>query len=321
MTFPLRSAVVLLLALVTFVASAQTYPSKAIRLVVPFAPGGGTDLTARIVAQKLSENFGQQVVVDNRGGAGTIVGTQVVVSAPPDGYTLLIGTPHLTTLPSLGTKLPYDPSKDVAPITNLVSTPNLLVIHPSLPAKTVKELIVLAKARPGTLNYSSAGVGGGSHLSAELFKAMAGIDMVHVPYKGAGPALIDLLAGNVATYFGSVASSLPHVKSGRLRALGVTGLQRSTAAPDVPTIAEAGVPGFEVSNWNGLLGPAAVPKDIIDKLHREVGKVLQAADVKERFLKEGFTPVGNSPAEFAAYLKAETAKWTKVIKSAGIRAE
>lgn len=301
--------------------TAQTYPNRPIRVIVPFAPGGGTDIVARIVAQKLSETLSQQVVIDNRSGAGTIVGTQLAIAASPDGYTILMGTPHLTTLPSLNPKLPYDPAKDVAPITNVVSTPNLLVTHPSLPAKSVKELIALAKAKPGHLNYSSAGVGGVAHLSAELFKAMAGIDMVHVPYRGAASALIDVLAGQVVMYFGSVASSLPHLRAGKLRALAVTGAQRSPAAPDIPTVAEAGLPGFEVSNWNALFAPAATPKEIIEKLHAEVVKVLLMPDMKERLLREGFTPVGNTPQEFAAYLSAETAKWNKVIKGAGIRAD
>lgn len=302
-------------------ATAQTYPNKPIRLIVGLSPGGGTDLTARIVAQKLSENLGQQVVVDNRAGAGTIIGTQLAIAAPPDGYTILMGTPHLTTLPSLNPKLPYDPAKDLAPITNVVSTPNLLVTHPSLPAKSVKELIALAKAKPGYLNYASAGIGGVAHLSAELFKAMAGVNIVHIPFKGAGPAVNDLLGGHVTMYFGSAASSLPQVRAGMLRALAVTGAQRLPEAPDIPTVAEAGLPGFEVSNWNGLFAPAPTPKEIIAKLNAEVVTVLNMPGMKEKFLREGFTPVGNTPQEFAAYLRAETVKWAKVIRNAGIRAD
>lgn len=311
----------LLCTLTALLATAQTYPNRPIRMIVGLAPGGGTDVAARIVAQKLSENLGQQVVIDNRAGAGTIIGTQLAIAASPDGYTILMGTPHLTTLPSLNPKLPYDPAKDLAPITNVVATPNLLVTHPSLPAKSVKELIALGKAKPGYLNYASAGIGGIAHLSAELFKVMAGVNMVHVPYKGFGPALNDLLGGHVAMYFGSVASSVPQVRAGKLRALAVTGAQRSPAVPDIPTIAEAGLPGFEVSNWNGLFAPAATPKEIIAKLNAEVVTVLNMPGMKEKFLREGFAPVGNTPQEFAAYLSAETARWDKVIKDAGIRTD
>jgi len=299
----------------------QAYPVRPVRLVVPAAPGGGTDITARIIAPKLSELLGQQVVVENRAGAGTMIGSEAVARAAPDGYTLLMGISTLAINPAMYKKVPYDALKDFAPISQVVSLPNVLVTHPSLPAKTVKELVAFARARPGQLNYASAGVGTNPHLSMELFLAMTGLKMIHVPYKGAGPGLVDTVAGHVSVMTPSIISGLPHVRGGRLRALGVTSAKRAGGVPDIPTIAEAGVPGYDAVQWFGVLAPTATPRAIVVRLHGEIVRVLQAADVRGRLSADGADPVGSSPEEFAAFLRAETAKWAKVVKDAGIQPE
>jgi tripartite-type tricarboxylate transporter receptor subunit TctC len=319
-----RSALILLCAALAAVfspAQAQQYPTKPVRLVVPSAPGGGTDITARIVAPKLSEFLGQQVVVENRGGAGTMIGSEAVARAAPDGYTLLMGISTLAINPAMYKKVPYDALKDFAPISQVVSLSNLLVTHPSLPAKTVKELVAFARARPGRINYASAGVGTNPHLSVELFLSMAGLRMVHVPYKGSGQGIVDVVAGHVPVMMPSILTGLPHAKTGRLRGLGVTGSKRAGAAPEIPTIAEAGVPGYEAVQWFGVLAPTGTPREIVARLHGEIVRALQAADVRGRLTADGADPVGSSPEEFAAFLRAETAKWAKVVRDAGIQPE
>jgi tripartite-type tricarboxylate transporter receptor subunit TctC len=299
----------------------QSWPVRAVRLVVPSAPGGGTDITARIVAPKLSEQLGQQVIVENRAGAGTMIGGEVVARAAPDGYTLLMGISTLAINPAMYKKVPYDALKDFAPISQVVSLSNLLVTHPSLPVQSVKSLIAFARARPGQIYYASAGVGTNPHLSVELFLSMAGLKMVHVPYKGSGQGIVDVVAGHVPVMMPSILTGLPHAKTGRLRGLGVTGAKRAGAAPDIPTIAEAGVPGYEAVQWFGVLAPAGTPREIVVRLHGEIVHLLNAAEVRGRLLGDGADPVGSSPEEFAAFLRAETAKWAKVVTDAGIQPE
>ena len=300
-------------------AAAQAWPARSIRLVVPSAAGGGTDLSARTIAPKLSERLGQQVVVDNRGGGGSIIGNEIAAHATPDGYTLLMGISTLAILPSMYTKLPYDTLKDIAPISVVVAVPNALTVHPSVPARTVKELIALARARPGAINFASAGPGTNPHLSAELFKSMTRTDIVHVPYKGSGPASIGLLAGETAMSFISVPTIINHVKAGRLRPLGLTTARRSPILPDLPTIAEAGVPGYEAQQWFALAAPGATPRPIIERLHKELMAVLRDPDVVARFGAQGAVIVGNTPEEFGAYLRSELDKWARVIRDAGIK--
>ncbi|OGA53422.1 MAG: hypothetical protein A3F74_05810 [Betaproteobacteria bacterium RIFCSPLOWO2_12_FULL_62_58] len=301
--------------------SQQAYPTRPIRLVVPSAPGGGTDISARIIAPKLSEYLGQQVIVENRPGAGTMIGGEVVARAAPDGYTLLMGISTLAINPAMYKKVPYDALKDFAPVSQVVSLPNILVTHPSLPVKSVKELIAFARVRPGQLNFASAGVGTNPHLSMELFLSQAGLKMVHVPYKGSGQGVIDLLAGHVSVMTPSIITALGYVRDGRLRGLGVTSARRAAGTPDIPTIAEAGVPGYEAVQWFGVLAPAGTPRDIVTKLHSNVVRVLQNADTRKRFIDDGADPVGNSPEEFAAFVRSETVKWAKVVKDAGIKPE
>jgi tripartite-type tricarboxylate transporter receptor subunit TctC len=299
----------------------QNYPARPVRLVVPSSPGGGTDITARIIAPKLGEYLGQQVVVENRSGAGTMIGGEVVAHAAPDGYTLLMGISTLAINPAMYKKVPYDALKDFAPISQVVALPNVLVTHPSLPVKSVKELIAFAKARPGQINFASAGVGTNPHLSMELFLSMAGLKMIHVPYKGSGQGVIDLLAGHVTVMTPSILTALGFVKNKRLRALGVTSARRAGGAPEIPTLAEAGVPGYEAVQWFGVLAPAGTPRPIITRLHNEVVRTLQSAEVKQRLVSDGADPVGSAPDEFAAFLRSETAKWAKVVKDIGIQPE
>lgn len=301
-------------------AAAQNYPSKPIRVVVVSTPGGSVDTMARTVSPKLAEKWGQQVIVDNRPGAGGAIAAEIVAKAPPDGYTLIMGTvASFATNVSLRKKLPYDPVKDFAPIT-LVATQNLmLLVHPSVPAKTVKELVALAKKRPGALSFASAGNGTGGHLSGELFKMLAGIDMLHIPYKGVAPAIIDVVSGQVTMTFASILSSLPQVKAGKLRPLAVTGGQRSPAAPQLPTMVEAGVKGYESATWYGLLAPAATPLEIVAKLNAEVVNILKSPEMHDRLSKEGADPVGNTSAEFSKFIQTEIDKWRKVIQAAGIQ--
>lgn len=302
-------------------ATAQNYPARPVRLIVPSSPGGGTDISARIIAPRLSEYLGQQVVVENRPGAGTMIGGEAAARSAPDGYTLLMGISTLAINPAIYKKVPYDALKDFAPVSQAVALPNVLVAHPSLPVKTVKELVAFARARPGQINFASAGLGTSPHLSVELFLSMTGLKMVHVPYKGSGPGVTDLVAGHVPLMMPNMLSALPHIKSGRLRALGVTSAKRASRASDIPTIAEAGVPGYEAVQWYGVLAPAGTPRPIITRLHAEVVRVLQQSDIKERFLSDGAEAVGSSPEEFAAFIRAETGKWAKVIKDAGLRPE
>lgn len=315
-------AALLALAVAPPVALAQSsYPNQPIRIVVPNSPGGTVDMIARLVAQGLTERLGRQVVVDNRPGAGTIIGSEIVAKASPDGYTLLMSVSTLAINPATYKKMPYDALRDFAPITQTAFVPNLFVVHPSVPAKSVKEMIALARARPGEIQYASAGHGSNPHLTMELFATMAQIRMIHVPYKGGTPAFIDLIAGRVAIMATNLSSIMPYVRAGKLRALGVTSARRSAAAPDIPTIAEAGLPGFEAVQWYGLLAPAKTPRQIIEKLHKEVVSILRAPDTSARLASDGAEVVASSPEEFAAYLKAETVKMAKVVKAAGIQPE
>jgi tripartite-type tricarboxylate transporter receptor subunit TctC len=301
-----------------FSAAAQEYPARPVRMIVPFPPGGGTDFFARILAQKLNESLGVTFVVDNRPGAGGIVGTDLAAKAKPDGYTIvLVSTSHAIN-PSLHRKLPFDPARDFSPVTMLASGPLLLVVHPSLPARNVRDLIAIAKARPGMLTVASAGNGTPPHLACELFKTLTGVDMVHVPYKGNGPAYVDLVAGQVSVMFPSIATALPIVKGGKLRPLAVTSANRSRIAPELPTIAEGGVPGYELSSWYGLLAPAGTPTAIVSKLQQEVSKFFKGAELMEKLLSQGVEPLANLPDEFAAALTAEIAKWNKLARAAGI---
>jgi tripartite-type tricarboxylate transporter receptor subunit TctC len=302
-------------------AGAQTYPSRPIRFIVPFPPGGGNDIVGRIVAQPLSEALGVPVVVDNRGGAGGTLGTDIAAKAPPDGHTLLVNNISLAVNATLFAKLPYDTLKDLAPVTLLGRQPNIMVVHPAVPAGSVRELLALAKAKPGSLNYGSGGMGTASHLAAELLKLMTGTEMVHVPYKGLGPALTDLLGGRVQLILSTLASALPHVKAGKLRALAVTTAQRSTFFPELPTMEEAGVAGYEFSTWYGLLVPARTPRPVIERLNAETGKLLRSAAIREPFAAQGLEATPGTPAEFAAYLRSEVEKWGRVVKASGARAE
>jgi tripartite-type tricarboxylate transporter receptor subunit TctC len=301
-------------------AHSQNYPTRPIRVLVPSTPGGSVDTLARTVAPKLSEKWGQQVVVDNRAGAGGAIAGEMLAKAPPDGYTLMMGTIAATATNVSLQKTNYDPIKDFAPIT-LVATQNLmLVIHPSVPAKSVKELIAVAKAKPGQLSFASAGNGTGGHLSGELFKLLAGIDLLHIPYKGVAPALVDVVAGQVSMTFASLISGTPHYKSGRLRALAVTGAKRSIALPELATMQEAGVKGYESATWYGMLAPAGTPADIVNKLNTEIVAILRQPEINDRLSQEGAEPVGNTPQQFGAHIKAEIEKWRKVIRAAGIKA-
>lgn len=304
-------------------ALAESYPNKPVRLVAPFVPGGPTDIVARVVAQKLGQNLGQNVVVDNRGGAGGAIGCEIVAKSAPDGYTLMIGSSgNLAVAPALFARLSYDPAKDFQPITQTTAGPQIVVVHPSFAAKSVQELIALARANPGGLNYASGGAGTTTHLGPELFKSMTGIDIVHVPYKGTGQALTDVLSGQVQMMMmSSLLPAMPHVKTGRLRGLAVTSLQRTAALPDIPTMAESGVPGFETTSWHGLVVPARTPKAIIARLHAEMVKMLNQPEVKALFLNQGMETVGSSPEEFAAYIRHETEKWTKVIRAIGLKSQ
>ena len=301
---------------------AQNYPSKPLRLIVPFPPGGGNDILGRTVAQQLSQINGQQVIVDNRGGAGGLIGADLAAHAVPDGYTIFLASiGNLAFTPALNAKLPYDPVRDFAPVTRLATSAFLLVVNPAVPAKSVKELIALAKAKPGSLNYASAGQGSSLHLTSEIFKLATGTDLVHVAYKGSAPALTDLIAGQVQLMFGTMPATLPMAKSGKLRALGVSGAKRAAAAPEVPTIAEAGVPGFKVLNWYGIALPANTPQAIVRKLNSDLRSALAAPPMTEALFGQGLEPAGGTPAEFGDFIKSEIAKYSKVVKAANIRLE
>src|SRR3954470_2029891 len=308
-------------ALICANASAQSFPAKPIRVVVPFPAGGGIDAVARLLAPKLSESLGQPVIIDNRSGASGTVGTEAVAKAAPDGYTLLATFASHAQNASLYPKLGYDTVKDFAPITLIATVPNILVVNPSLPVKTVKDLIALAKKHPGEILYASIGNGTPAHLSAELFNSMAGIRMTHVAYKGAAPSIIALISGETQLTFTTVLVAMPHIKSGRLRALGVASLKRSAVLPDIPTIDEAGVRGYESHAWYGLLAPAKTPPAIIEQLHRETVKALQLADVRDNLKNQGAEPVGSTPREFATLINDEIEKWRKVVQATGVKAD
>lgn len=297
------------------------YPSKPVRLVVPSSAGGGTDIVARIIAPELSKRLGQQVVIDNRPGAGTMIGIEVAAKSPPDGYTLLMGLSTLAINSALYKKVPYDPVRDFAPITVAVTSASILVVHPSLPVKTLKELISFARARPGQLNYASAGIGTYPQMTYELFLSMAKLKMVHIPYKGTAPAMIDMLAGQVATMAATVLTGLPHIRTGRLRPLGITSAKRNAVVPDIPTVAEGGLPGYESVQWYAVLAPAQTPRNIIAKLHTELVQVLHSPEIKQRFAADAAETVGNTPEEFARHIRSELDKWEKVAREAGIQPE
>jgi tripartite-type tricarboxylate transporter receptor subunit TctC len=318
----MRSIIVILGMVIASVANAQTYPVKPVRLVSPYPPGGANDILARIIGQKLGEGMGQQIVIENRSGATGNIGAEFVAKAAPDGYTLLMGqASNLTINVSLMSKMPYDPVKDLAPVTLVATTPNLLVVHPSLPVGTVKDLVALAKAKPGTINYASSGSGSAGHLAAELFKKVAHIDMVHIPYKGAAPALTDVVAGEAQLYFTSPISAQPFVRGGRLRMIAVTSLKRSPSMPAIPTVAESGYPDFDVVSWWGILTPAAVSKEIITRLHTEISKVLALPEIKAKFSDQGADVASDTPEQFAAYIKTEITKWGKLIRELGVKSE
>ena len=303
------------------IASAQDYPAKPIRFILPFPPGGGTDTLARIVGQKLGENLSQTMVLDNRPGAGANIGAEIGAHAVPDGYTLTMGNVAHAINMTLYAKPGYDLARDFAPITLLASTPNILVVHPSVAAKSVQELIALAKARPGQLNYASSGSGSSAHLAGELFKSMAGVNFTHVPYKGGGPAVTSLVGGETVVGFATAPSVLQQIKAGRLRGLAVTTLKRTPAAPELPTIAESGVPNYDANTWYGALAPARTAAPIVTRLHAEFVKIMRSPDILERIAVLGYEASTTTPQEFAAYIKAEIAKWGKVVKAAGIRAD
>ena len=310
------------LAIASGVAVAQAYPVKPVRMVVPFPAGGATDIVGRLIALKLSESWGQQVIVDNRGGAGGTIGSDLAAKSAPDGYTLLIGTSSTHAIaPSLYSKLPYDPVRDFASVTLVASATILLAVHPSLPAKTVRDLIALGKRKPNALSFASSGNGGISHLIGEHFKSAGGIQMLHVPYKGDTPALVDLVGGQVHLMFGTAVSFLPYVKAGRLNALAVTNPKRSPIVPDVPTVAESGLPGFEALQWFGIFVPAGTSKDIVARLNGEIVKIVRLPDVRERLTGLGAEVVGNTPEQFAAFQKADTVKWAAVVKASGAKIE
>ena len=300
---------------------ANAYPDQPVRVVIPFGPGGGADITVRIMSDPLRGQLGQPIVVETRPGGSTIIGTDFVAKARPDGYTLLMTTSTFTINPSLHAKLPYDSLKDLQPVALVASTPYVLVVHPSLPARTMGELIALAKRVPKQLTYASAGTGSTAHLATEMISARAGIMLVHVPYKGTAPAVNDLIGGHVTLYIGSMPGTMPQARIGRLRAIAVTSATRARAAPEVPTIAESGLPGYEFTSWYGLLAPAATPRSVVDRLHDAVGKVLVQPAVRERFAADGNEPVGLAPEEFALTIRSDMAKYAGIVKRANIKAE
>ncbi len=304
------------------IADAQNWPTRPVRLISPFAPGGGADITSRAVAQKLSTSLGQQVLVENRGGAGGMIGVDIATKAPADGYTIVMGTiGPIAINPSLYKKMTYDPMRDLIPVSQAANALNVLVVHPSLPAKNVKEMIAIAKTRPGQMNYGSSGPGATDHLSGELFNVLAGVKMVHVPYKGGAPAMLDLVSGNVQVVFSTVSTAIAAMDSKRVRPLAMTGSQRFELMPELPTVAEAGLKGFEVNNWYGIFLPTGTPKEIVTRLNADVVKALAAPDVKKRLLEAGIVATSSSPEGFTAYVKAEATKWAKVIKDANITVE
>lgn len=298
------------------------YPVRPIRMLVSYPPGGPSDLTARITAQHFSEALGQQVIVDNRAGAGGIVGAELAAKAPPDGYSLFMATAGiLTVIPHMQAKLPYSVERDFAPVSLVASVPSVLVVHPSMPVKSVKDLVALAKAKPGAINYASTGNGTLPHLAAEFFKQQARIDMMHVAYKGSAPATTDLLGGNVQVFFGNMLSVIEQVRAGRLRALAVTSLQRQNVAKEIPTMVESGFPGFEAGTWFGLMAPAATPREVIARLHGDIARAVRHPDVEKQLAAQGATTIGNTPEQFAAYIRSESVKWAKVLAASGVKAD
>ena len=316
----LPAALLLICTVSPSLAHAQNYPNKTIRMIVPFPAGGATDIVARLVAQKLGDAMGQQVIVDNRGGAAGTIGSDLAAKSPPDGYTILIGTSSTHAIAqSLYAKLPYDSIKDFTPVIGIATATIVLSMHPSVPAKTVKELIALAKSKPDALSFASSGSGGVSHLVGEMFKAQAGVQMLHIPYKGDAPALADLVGGQVSLEFGTALSFLPYIQSGRLKALAVTSLKRSQVMPDVPTVAESGLKGFEALQWFGVFAPAGTRAEVVTRLNTEIVKILQTADMRERLTKLASEVMADSPEQFAVFQKAEIAKWARVVKDSGAR--
>ena len=298
------------------------YPTKSIRFIAPFPPGGNTDLLARLISQKLAESWGQQVIVENRGGAGGTIGVELAARAAPDGYTLVMG--HIGTFganPTLYPKLPYDAIKDFAPITLLAMVPNGMVVHPALPVRSVRDLLAIARAKPGQVRYGSGGSGSAAHLAMVYFELLAKVKLTHIPYKGTGPAIYDLIAGQTSTMITGMAALMPHIKSGKLRVIAVGTAKRLAVLPDVPTISEAGVPGYEATQWYGILAPAATPRDIVMKLNAEMIRALRQPEVRDRLAADGTVPVGNTPAEFGAHIKAEIARWAPVVKASGAKPE
>jgi tripartite-type tricarboxylate transporter receptor subunit TctC len=302
-------------------SAAAAYPSKPIRFIIPFPAGGTTDVAARMIGQKMTEAWGQPALVESKVGAGSVIGSEFVAKAPPDGHTLLVNTIAFTIVASLHRKLPYDSIKDFAPVIHISSLPLVLVLHPSLPARSVKELIALARARPGQLNYASSGSGTSPHLAGEMFKTMAGVDMVHVPYKGSAMGANALLGGHVMMSFSLLPAVLPQIQANRLRAIAATTTQRMPALPNLPTIAESGLPEYEITSWQGVWAPAAVAPDIVGKLNREIARIIRLPDVNERITSEGAVPVASSPAEFSSFVRRELVKWAKVVKASGAQAD
>jgi tripartite-type tricarboxylate transporter receptor subunit TctC len=314
-------AVALILLCASTTAPAQQYPVKQIRYIVPFPPAGATDILARWVAEKLNQAFGQQVIVENRPGAAGAVGTELVTKASPDGYTLLMATAAQSISETLYTKQPFSFARDLAPVAMVGRVPNIMEVHPSVPAKTVKEFIALAKSRPGQLNFASSGSGTTPHMSGELFKMLTGVDLVHVPYKGSAQALTDLMAGHVSVMWDNLPASMPHIKSGRLRPIAVTTAARYPGMPEIPTVAESGVPGYEASAWFGVMVPAGTAREVISRLNAEINRAVNLPDMRERFAQQGATPAPGTPEDFGAWIRSEIAKWAKVVKASGAKVE
>ncbi len=306
---------------VAFPLAAQEYPAKPVRIIIGFPPGGATDLVSRLMAPKYTGLLKQQFIVDNRPGANGVIGSDLAARAAPDGYSIHLATVGTLVLSPATGKVPYDPIKDFAPISQAVALQNIFIVHPTLPARTMKELIALAKANPGKLNFASSGIASTGHLAGELFKSMANVNLVHVPYKGGGPAIVDLVAGHVEIFVAIISTAVPQVKAGKARALAVTGTKRAAALPDVPTVAEAALKGYEATTWYGYVVPAATPRPIVERLHKATVTVLEMPDVKQTLLDQGIEAAPSSPEQFAAYIKSETGKWTKLIKASGIKVD
>jgi len=314
-----KTLVILALLFIPFAFAQDSYPSRPIKLIVPFPPGGATDIVGRLMAQKLQEALGQPVVVENKAGAGSNIGSEQVAKAAPDGYTLLLGTIANATNMSIYKNMPYDTLRDFAPVTQTMAAPSVLVVTNALPANNLKELITLAKVQPGKLSFASSGAGGSPHLAGELLKLRAGIDLIHVPYKGAAPALVDVVSGVVSMGFKTALSAIPHMQSGKLKPLAVAATRRLAQIPNVPTMAEAGLPDFEVSSWNGVLAPARTPPEVIARLNQELVRILATQDVKDRFAAQAAEPVGSTPEQFRAYIRSEIDKWAQVVRASGAK--